>query len=408
VSATPVPRGGLLRRAAVPAAFDAAAGVRGPFDGILAACLIRNLAGPDRSLRELRDLLRPGAIMAVHEYTVRDSRRARVAWHAVCRGAIIPAGWLLTGDAVLHRYPLSSVGTFRGLFRGLPRTPPWNAVALALRSPAFRPRDLLALDPVAAAPLAAVSVPETYRRLDDVDAETFPRQINFPAAARHPASDVFSRSFFAPPAQMSAAELAVMFHIYFLGSSEGPVFDVPDPGSDRALWDPLCAYLMTRGVEFRAGTEVTEVEPRGQGRFAVRGAAGGRLPAYDDGVLAWVRRDAAGGEEPLHAPVIPARPSPAVSVHAVATMTGVCEPEDIVANRLGPWHGPWFHPYSFTRLSVLPAPAETGTAGEDDRSGVSVTCRAAPALRPVVRRAAARLRRDDLAYAERRYQLRPA
>ncbi|MEU2880659.1 DUF5914 domain-containing protein, partial [Streptomyces sp. NPDC007070] len=31
---------------------------------------------------------------------------------------------------------------------------------------------------------------------------------------------------------------------------------------------------------------------------------------------------------------------------------------------------------------------------------------AAPALRPLVRRAAARLWRDDLAYAERRWQLR--
>jgi Domain of unknown function (DUF5914) len=31
---------------------------------------------------------------------------------------------------------------------------------------------------------------------------------------------------------------------------------------------------------------------------------------------------------------------------------------------------------------------------------------AAPALRPIMRRAAARLWRDDLPYAERRYQLR--
>ena len=36
---------------------------------------------------------------------------------------------------------------------------------------------------------------------------------------------------------MSAAELAAMFHIYFLGSSEGLVFDVPDAGFDTALWD---------------------------------------------------------------------------------------------------------------------------------------------------------------------------
>ncbi len=31
-------------------------------------------------------------------------------------------------------------------------------------------------------------------------------------------------------------------------------------------------------------------------------------------------------------------------------------PRDIVANRLDPWHGAWFHPYSFTQLNVLSAP----------------------------------------------------
>ena len=71
---------------------------------------------------------------------------------------------------------------------------------LALRSPTFRLRDLLAIDAAAAAPLAAVSVPATYRQLDDTDAETFLRRVNFPAAARHLAFDVFSRSFFAEPA----------------------------------------------------------------------------------------------------------------------------------------------------------------------------------------------------------------
>ena len=50
---------------------------------------------------------------------------------------------------------------------------------------------------------------------------------------------MFSRSFFAEPAELSAAELATMFHIYFLGSSEGLIFDVADANFDAALWDPL-------------------------------------------------------------------------------------------------------------------------------------------------------------------------
>ncbi len=40
------------------------------------------------------------------------------------------------------------------------------------------------------------------------------------------------------------------------------------------------------------------------------------------------------------------------------------------------------------------------------RPGFALARRASPALRPLISRAAARLWRDDLAYAERRYQLR--
>jgi nitrite reductase/ring-hydroxylating ferredoxin subunit len=201
------------------------------------------------------------------------------------------------------------------------------------------------------------------------------------------------------------------------------------------------------------------------------------VPGYDDGVLIWVRLDEEGGEQPLSEPVVPPRPALDRSVAAVARMEGVCEPGDIIANRLDPWHGAWFHPYSFTSLRVEQAP-EVGCAEEDDRFLVEVTFRvgprlgvpvraefrcpeprtvvmeivegegagsvvethatplrtgrdgrqrtavieavvansdrpgfaaaraAAPLLRPLVRRAASRLWRDDLAYAERRYELR--
>jgi len=238
----------------------------------------------------------------------------------------------------------------------------------------------------------------------------------------------------------------------------------PHLGAPLALAAADCGALVCRWHGLRVGP--------GEG-------AGWRpLPAHDDGVLAWVRLDAAGGEEPLGAPVVPARPPLGSSVDAVATLVGVCEPADIVANRLDPWHGSWFHPYSFSRLSVLSAPGEVDVAEEDDVFVVSVTFRvaaglgvpvraefrcpdprtvvmrivdgegagsvvethatprgrgpdgrprttiieavvagsgrpgfafaraAAPALRPVMRRAAARLWRDDLGYAERRYQLR--
>ncbi|MFD7500981.1 DUF5914 domain-containing protein [Streptomyces sp. NPDC059850] len=88
------------------------------------------------------------------------------------------------------------------------------------------------------------------------------------------------------------------------------------------------------------------------------------LPAHDDGVLAWVRLDAAGGEEPLERPVLPPRPAAGSTVAAVHDVTGTCEPADVVANRLDPWHGAWLHPYSFVDLTVE-QPDEQPDGAED-------------------------------------------
>ncbi len=202
-------------------------------------------------------------------------------------------------------------------------------------------------------------------------------------------------------------------------------------------------------------------------------------PVHDDGVLVWVRLDHVGAEEPLPAPPVPARPDRGGTVDAVYTGVGRCEPEDVVANRLDPWHGAWLHPYSFVDLTVAPgrtpdpvgSPEDAGftvdvsfrlagrlvvpvravftapgprtvvmriTHGEgagsvvethatplrpdghdrprtavveavlatSDRPGFAAARFAASALRPLIRAAAGRLWRDDLAYAERRWHLR--
>jgi Domain of unknown function (DUF5914)/Rieske [2Fe-2S] domain len=195
------------------------------------------------------------------------------------------------------------------------------------------------------------------------------------------------------------------------------------------------------------------------------------LPSHDDGILAWVRLDRVGGETPLDEPVIPGRPSGG-TIAAVTRLVGICEPPDIIANRLDPWHGAWLHPYSFTRLEVLTTPTERAdqflvavtfrmggvgvpviaefscpdartivmrivdgegsgsvvethvapigsgpdgrpctavleaTIAHSDRPGFKRACRAAPLVAPLMRYAATRLWRDDLAYAERRYHLR--
>ncbi len=193
--------------------------------------------------------------------------------------------------------------------------------------------------------------------------------------------------------------------------------------------------------------------------------------AFDDGVLIWVGLDVP-GEPPTERPVITPRPSPYASVAAVMTEPGTCEPEDVIANRLDPWHGAWFHPYAFSDLTVdesesdetqlvvdvafrlnktwgVPVRARfhcpdkrtivmTITEGEgatsvvethatplgvddagqpvtmvteaviaySDRPGFVAARWLAPLLRPSIIRTAKQLWVDDLAYAERRYELR--
>ncbi|MGZ8802009.1 MAG: DUF5914 domain-containing protein [Mycobacterium sp.] len=99
------------------------------------------------------------------------------------------------------------------------------------------------------------------------------------------------------------------------------------------------------------------------------------FPCHDDGVLCWVRLDAVGNEAPTDAPIIAARP-PGPRLASVTRLEGICEPCDVVANRLDPWHGAWFHPYSFTRLEVLSSPARDAELPDElDRFVVAVTFR---------------------------------
>jgi isorenieratene synthase len=185
------------------------------------------------------------------------------------------------------------------------------------------------------------------------------------------------------------------------------------------------------------------------------------LPAHDDGVLVWARLDE--GEAPTAAPIVPARPSRYLD--AVIRREARCVPEDVIANRLDPWHGAHLHAHSFGRLRVIakdedaitvrvvyrvlgkvgvevdarfhcPEPrtivmtivsgegegsvVEThatpidhdrtaiveATLATSERIGFRAAALCARLIRPLVRRAAGRLWVEDAAYAERLYALR--
>ncbi|WP_293274293.1 DUF5914 domain-containing protein [Nannocystis sp.] len=186
------------------------------------------------------------------------------------------------------------------------------------------------------------------------------------------------------------------------------------------------------------------------------------LVAHDDGVLAWVRLPARPGEETA-GPIMAPRPTAALA--GVIRMEARCDPGDILANRLDPWHGAHYHPHSFGRLKVLEeredlllvrvayrvigplavevdatfhcpdprtivmtivggegagsvvethatpiGPGRTAvieaTLARSERPGFRHALRLSRWLRPAMNARAARLWVEDIAYAERRYALR--
>ncbi|MEM9188495.1 MAG: DUF5914 domain-containing protein [Myxococcota bacterium] len=194
---------------------------------------------------------------------------------------------------------------------------------------------------------------------------------------------------------------------------------------------------------------------RGHGRWRT-------FKTYDDGVLLWVRLPEA-GEQPTDAPIIAPRPTSYIS--GVIRVDATCEPEDVIANRLDPWHGVHYHPHSFARLVILDADEDVLTlrvsyrvigplamevdatfhspeprtitmtivAGEgigsvvethatpigpqrtavieatiatSDRVGFLGARLAQDFLRPMIEKRARRLWVEDAAYAERRFELR--
>jgi isorenieratene synthase len=157
-------------------------------------------------------------------------------------------------------YPLISADGHADSFAAIPRTPPLNITAFVLQSPSFGLRDLAAVNVRAALELLDVDFPDTFSRYDGESAADFLDRLRFPEAARHLALEVFARSFFAHPDDFSAGELVAMFHTYFLGSSEGLLFDVPREDYDSCLWSPLRGYLEHLGADVRTAEAVTWVD----------------------------------------------------------------------------------------------------------------------------------------------------
>ncbi|CAN5653684.1 FAD-dependent oxidoreductase [soil metagenome] len=177
----------------------------------------------------------------------------------------------LAGLTPIDDYPLVGPGGAVESFAGLPQRPPFNLFALVRRTPTLGWRELRRVDAGAALHMLRYDPVTTYQRFDAISATGYLDSIGFPDHARQMLFDVFAHSFFNPEDEMSAAELLMMFHLYFLGSSEGLLFDVLDEAFSDAVWTPMARYLRSLGVDLRLGSTVDAIEGGGSGGWVVSG-----------------------------------------------------------------------------------------------------------------------------------------
>ncbi len=198
-------------------------------------------------------------------------------------------GRISTGAApLLHplgSYPVISACWPDEEFDRLPPAPPLSILALTLRSPSLRLRELVWADHTVGLSLLGFDAEQTYAYLDQVSAEQLLAALRLPERARTMLFNVFAHSFFNDATGMSAAELVAMFHFYFLGNPEGLGMDAPHADYQNGIWVPLGRYLEQRGARIQTGTPVTAIDRDPAGHWLVHTAARAILTA-DEVVLA--------------------------------------------------------------------------------------------------------------------------
>jgi carotenoid phi-ring synthase / carotenoid chi-ring synthase len=174
----------------------------------------------------------------------------------------------------LRDYPILGPGGLSQSFRGLPRRAPFHIMKLVWDSPYLQLSDLARIDKREALAMLTFDERATYQRYDRQSARDYLDSLAFPETARRMLFDVFSHSFFNPESELSAAELLMMFHFYFMANREGLIFDVARQPMSTAFWRPFEARLRQRGASVLTGTPVHAVRREPRGGFRVEHAGG--------------------------------------------------------------------------------------------------------------------------------------
>ncbi len=218
-----------------------------------------------------------GGRVASWPITLPDGTRLHMerGFHAFFRQYAYLRGLMRRWDPTLSRlvpladYPILGPDGALMRFDALPKKTPWNVIAVALRG--RRWMSLADLTRVDVRRALAMLTGKDLARYDRESAKDYLDGLRFPPMARRMLFDVFAHSFFNPEAEMSAAELLMMFRFYFTANPEGLVFDVLDDAFAPAFIDPWSAWLERHGVTLQTSRPARAIARHGDG-FAVETA----------------------------------------------------------------------------------------------------------------------------------------
>jgi carotenoid phi-ring synthase / carotenoid chi-ring synthase len=210
----------------------------------------------------------------------------------------------------LHDYPLYGPNNSVETFKNLPARPPLNLIELVRRTPTLSFADLRAIDGDQAAEMLAFDGDDTYARFDSISAAEYLDSVGFPPEARQMLFEVFAHSFFNPEARMSAGEMLMMFHLYFLGTMEGICFDVLEQPFATAFWKPAVETMEQLGVRIRTNSVVKSVEP-------VSDRHGVVLALHTEGLRDVVAANAWMGDDGWRDDIASLRTAPPFAVHRI-------------------------------------------------------------------------------------------
>jgi isorenieratene synthase len=170
----------------------------------------------------------------------------------------------------LPSYPVLGSGGAQQVFRETgAAVAPLQLLKVAWKTPHLRMLDLARIDARKALEMLRFHPYHTYRDFDWYSADEYLTSLAFPDRARRMLFDVFAHSFFNPEAEMSAAELLMMFHFYFTGNTQGLVFDVASSPLSTAFFRPFESYLAERGATVCKGTSALRIYKRDFGGYSV-------------------------------------------------------------------------------------------------------------------------------------------